>query len=694
MAEQSIKNSKLADAVWSRYSASLTRGHADFQKRAAKCEDFYIGGGRQWDLDVISQLELEERPWLESNLVFSLVNSVIGYQTQSRLDIAYKPKETGDQELADVLSKIGMHVLDANKFPWIESEVFADGMIQSRGYFDIRMDFDDNMKGNISITEKDPLDIIPDPDAKSYDPDEWADVMETRWMTMEDIEQNYGKRLARMVSKYHDVNESDFGTGEIGHPRNKFAGKDDAGLFAYTRDEVGVEHVKVIERQYWKTQLREFFVDENGDMEPVPTGMTEKAKLDYEEEYGLFRTRKTVKRVRWCTSTKDVILHDDWSPYDHFTIIPFFPYFRRGVTIGLVDNLISVQEMYNKILSQELHTVNSTANSGWLIEEESLVNKDIEDLENQPAKTGDVLEYKRGRAKPEKITPNQIPSGLQTFGDAARGLLSQISGVSEIFQSGGSGPETAGVAIQARVQQNAVQLAAPLDNMFRTRHMIAQRILELIQDFYTEERVFNVTMPNAETGEPESTELVINQEKMEGDVIQFMNDTTQGKYDVVISDIPDQVTFQNTQFAQAIEMRKFGIEIPDDVMVRLSSLSSKNEIAKRMSGQPSPEEAEMQERMQQAEVATKEAEAEERKAAAVDKRASALDKVMSAATAMNVDPAVGAAGQAMATGIGLDESGNQAPPPEELPPDDIGQQLTPEEQMMMMQQQQQRGGMI
>lgn len=692
MADQSIKNSKLADAVWSRYSASLSRGHADFQKRAAKCEDFYIGGGRQWDLDVIAQLELEERPWLESNLIFSLVNAVIGYQTQSRLDIAYKPRETGDQEISDVLSKIGMHVLDSNKFPWVESETFADGMIQSRGFFDIRMEFDDNMKGNISIINKDPLDIIPDPDAKSYNPDDWADVMETRWLTLEEIKETYGNRKASLVMRYQDTNESDFGVGEMGHTRNKFAGKDDAGIFAYTRDEVGVEHVRVVERQFWKAQLREFFVDENGDMELVPSDMNEKAKVDYEEQYGLFRTKKVVKRVRWVTTTKDVVLHDDWSPYDHFTIVPFFPYFRRGVTVGLVDNLISIQEMYNKILSQELHTVNSTANSGWLVEEESLANKDVSDLEDQPAKTGDVIEYKRGREKPEKIQPNQIPSGLQQFGDNARGLMSQISGVSEIFQNGGSGPETAGVAIQARVQQNAVQLAAPLDNMFRTRHMIAQRILELVQDFYTEERVFNVTMPNEETGEEEQHELVINREVVEGAVTEFMNDTTQGKYDVVISDIPDQVTFQNTQFSQAIEMRKFGIEIPDDIMVRLSSLSSKNEIAKRMAGQPSEEDQAMQQRAKEAEVALAEEEVNKTAAETVAKKAAALNDVMNAASAMSEDPSVGAAGQAMATGIGLDESGNQAPPEEELPPDDLGQQISPEEQMMMQQQQMAGGG--
>lgn len=691
---QSTSKAKLAEATWNRYSVALSRGHADFQLRATRCEDFYIGGGRQWDLDVIALLESEQRPWLESNLIFSVVNSVVGYQTQSRLDIAYKPKETGDQEIADVLSKIGMHILDDNKFPWLESEAFADGIIQSRGFFDVRMEFNSNMMGNVAIEVRDPLDIIPDPDAKSYDPDQWADVIETRWMTIEDIKENYGNRIGNQVSKHMpDKSDSDFGIGEEGATRNKFSGKDDAGIFAYTADESGVEHVRVLERQFWKMQLREFFVDSNGDMTPVPEDMGEPEKLDHEQNYELYRTKKVVKRVRWTTATKDIILHDDWSPYDHFTIIPFFPYFRRGVTIGLVDNLISIQEMYNKTLSQELHVINAVANSGWIIYEDSLLNKEIADVENEPAKNGEVFEIKKGHEPPAKIQPNQIPTGLSKFGDDARGLISQISGVSEIFQ-GQQSNEVSGAAIQSRVQQNAVQLAAPLDNMYRTRHMIAQRLLELVQDFYTEERVFNVTLPNEETGEEEPHELVINQAVVKDDVVQYLNDTTQGKYDVVISDVPDQVTFQNSQFAQAVEMRKFGVEIPDDIMVRLSSLSNKNEIAKRMQGSQDPEEAERQARAMEAEVRQKEEDVEKTAAETVSEKAKSLSDLVNAATSMAANPAVGAVAQAMATGIGLEPpEGNEALPEEPLPPDGLGQQMSPEEQMAM-QAQQQMGGAI
>jgi len=146
-----------------------------------------------------------------------------------------------------------------------------------------------------------------------------------------------------------------------------------------------------------------------------------------------------------------------------------------------------------------------------------------------------------------------------------------------------------GTAIQSRVQQAAVQLAAPIDNLFRTRNMVAEKILDLIQSFYTEERTLVITGQDAQ-GQEEQEEVVINKEGPEG----LINDVSVGKYDVVIADVPTQITFQNAQFSQAIEMRKFGVEIPDDEMVRMSTLSRKNEIARKIEQTPSEEQQRLQ----------------------------------------------------------------------------------------------------
>ena len=586
MAYNPIKERELAVLQWDRYQSGLTRGHQSFQTQAKVNENFYLGGGRQWLDEDKRILEEAGRPWLEENIIFSTVNTVLGYQTQSRMDIAFKPREVDDQDISDILSKLAMYLTDKNRYPWKESEIFADGLIQSRGYLDVKMDFNENAYGDISIEVLDPLDVMPDPDAKSYDPDDWADVIITSWMTFDDIRETYGLNKWRKLQASVE-NEPDFGLGSFEEERNKFGSINNYSSF-YT-DTSSVPHARLINRQYWKLQSREFYFNvATGDLYPVPDEISPREKKKHAKDNSFEIIKRTVKRIRWTVSTRDVVLFDEWSPYDHFTVIPYFPYFRRGITVGLVDNLIKTQEMLNKVYSQILHVVNTTANSGWKVEENSLVNMDVEDLEDNGSQTGLVIEYKRGQTSPEKIEPNQIPTGLKDLVTSGVDLIRLISGVSETFQ-GGKGPEVSGTAIQSRVHQAAVQLAAPIDNLFRTRNMVAERVLKLIQAFYTQERTFVITSLN-DRGQPQNEAIAINKETE--DSSHLINDVTIGRYDVVVADVPTQITFQNAQFSQAVELRKFGVMIPDDEMVLMSTLSRKSEIAKRLQNPPSPEQEE------------------------------------------------------------------------------------------------------
>ena len=578
MSIRKIKShTELARKQWDRYTSAVERGHQRYQTEAKKNEEFFLGAGRQWDEAAKQILDADGKPWLEENIIFSTVNTILGYQTQSRMDIAFKPRNDVDSKTAEVLTKLGMFVMDQNKLPWIESQVFADGIIQQRGYFDVRIDFDDNMFGDIKIDHLDPLDVIPDPDGKSYDPDNWQDVTVTKWIPIDDIKVLYGRNKWREVSRYAQ-DEPDFGSDGFGIERNKFATGNTYN--SYYKDTTGEEHVRVLDRQWYKLQNRDFFFDlTNGELTACPDDLTDREKKRVAKESEWEIINKLVKRVRWTVSTKDVILHDDWSPYDCFTIVPYFPYFRRGVTLGVVDNLIKTQEMINKVFSQTLHVVNTTANSGWKVEENSLTNMDVEELESNGSQTVLVLEYKTGRSAPEKIE-----------------LIRIISGVSETFQ-GAKGPEVSGTAIQSRVHQAAIQLAIPIDNLFRTRHMLAERILKLIQSFYTEERTILITDYTQQKPTPEA--VTVNEEGEDGVV---WNDVTQGKYDLVISDVPTQVKFQDAQFNQAVEMRKYGIQIPDDEIIKMSSLSRKNEIAERVSGQLSEEQQAQQDAQVQAQL--------------------------------------------------------------------------------------------
>lgn len=563
----------LAREVWERYEYGRDRGHRDYCARARRCERFYLGGGLQWDAADLAVLREQGRPAHEINLIAPAVNAVVGYQINNRMQIAYRPRGQGaDEQIADVLSKLAMQVADNNQFRWRETELFADGMIQQRGYYDIRMDFDDALTGEIRITTLDPLDVIPDPDAKDYSSDNWSDVLVTRWMTLDEIEALFGSGKRREIEALQPE-DADWGEEFFEEGRSKFGGTY-SGRYDTRWTTDAIRRVRVVERQAWRLSRQDVALYPTGDLRPLNKGDPPPA--------GAVVTKRQVRRVRWTVCTADVVLHDEWSPYPFFTVVPFFPYFRRGQTRGLVDLAISPQEALNKATSQYLHILNTTANSGWLVEENSLVNMEVAELEQQGAQTGLVVEYRLKSTPPAKIQANRIPEGIDRMIERATANIKETTGITDAFM-GLDSPDMSGVAIQSR--QHAAQnlIAMPLDNLARTRHIVADRILTLLQRFYRDERIIRITETDPYGGET-TAPLTINQPTPEG----ILNDLTLGEYDVVVTEQPLQITFENGQFQQALELRKAGVAVPDETIIRYSNLADKEEVAKAMTerGQP------------------------------------------------------------------------------------------------------------
>lgn len=574
-----------AQANWDRYRYAIDRGHLDYIKRAAICERFYLGGGLQWEDDDRAKLEEEGRPALEANEIMPAINSALGYQIHNRMDIAFRPRKQSSQVAADIRSKLAMQIADNNKLHWLETGIFADGMIEQRGYIDIRMSYDTNVLGELTFTDFDPRDVIPDPDSKSYDPMKWADVTIPRWLSLDEIEALYGREKRDAVEQLHgNEGEEDFGdgvddSGDDGE-RNKFGDKN-TGLgtsyYSYIRNEAGITRYRVLDRQRFVYEMSNVIITPYGDVHLVTD--RNQAEIEREIANGAVHSKRMMKRVRWVVTTRYVTLLDEISPYDRFTIVPFFPYFRRGKTRGMVDNAIDPQRIINKGLSQFVHILNSAANSGWEVEQGSLTNMTTEDLEDRGAENGIVIEYAKGATKPEKIQPAQVPNGVDRLIERALFTLKEVT-VPDAMR-GTQGAEVSGVAIQSRQSASQQQLAVPLDSLARTRAMVAGWIDYAIKNFYDSPRIVRITETDPETGKEIHEFIEINQPDGVGG---YRNDMSMGEYDIVITEQPMQVTFENSQFTQALEMRKSGVAIPDTAIVQASNLSRKTDIVKQMEG--------------------------------------------------------------------------------------------------------------
>lgn len=607
-------DASIASEQWYRYRWMVERGHYQFLEKAYRCDEFFAG--QQWSQTDLNALQLARRPAMTINKIISTVGTIMGEQIYNRSEVLFRPKNGSPEPIAEALTKVWMQISQNNQLPWVRSDVFADGIIRSRGFYDVRLEFADAMKGEVSIRQLNSKNVIIDPDGEEYDPDFWNDVIITKWMTPDDIAILYNEEDARY---FRTVSESAFpyAYDSIERVRDRFAGPHLTNSYYGVQDSTFVRrNIRVLERQYRKLDQQKHFVDiETGDMRPVPDAWDRDriAALLEKAQGKISVIKKQVKRIRWTVTADHMVLHDDWSPYKHFTVVPYFPHFRYGKTIGIVENLLGPQEILNKVSSQELHIVNTTANSGWKVRAGALRNMSIEELEQNGAQTGLVLELDDIN-NAEKIQPNQTPTGLDRISYKAEEHIKTISNVSDSMQ-GFDREDVAAKAIAYKQQRGSVNMTKVLDNLERTDYLLARNVLDLIQAYYTEERVLNITHDDL-LREPE--QLTVNQpDPVTGEIL---NDLTLGEYSITITSQPYRATMEDSQFEQARALREIGVQIPDSVLIEASRLQRKADIVKQMQGdQESPEakaQAELQMRAQAAEVANLEAEAAKKQASA------------------------------------------------------------------------------
>jgi hypothetical protein len=583
----------LTSQQWYRYAWIRDQGHTQYCEKHDKCEKFFAGD--QWSKADKAALNAIRRPALTINKIISTMSTVMGEQIYNRSEISFRARNGANPKTADVLTKVFKYISDRNQLDWKRSDMFADGIIGSRGYLDVRMSFNESLEGDVVIENVNPKNVLVDPDADQYDPDTWNEVLVTKWLTVDEIALLYSARDAELL-KGKGESAFPYGYDSIDTFRDRFAGEHAwiGSMYGFEGEANVNRCIRVIERQYKKLDRQLHFVyPKTGEARPVPANWDEERVKWLAREFDLKVIKKMAPRIRWTITADNVVLHDEWSPYKHFTIVPYFPYFRRGKTIGLVENLIDPQELLNKAESQNLHIINTTANSGWKVKAGSLTNMSIEELEERGAETGLVMEINGDPDKDAvKITPNSVPTGHDRLAYKAEEHIKGISNVNDSM-AGQDREDVSGKLSQEKKKSGFTNLVKPLDSLVRSDFILARNTLDLVQEFMSTERILTITKDSV-TGETE--DFVINE--MDIATGEIKNDLTIGEYTLVVTSVPQRETLEDSEFDQLVAMRKdLGVKIPDHVIVNASRLRNKNEVIKSMQGDADSPEGQMRKKL-------------------------------------------------------------------------------------------------
>ena len=329
---------------------------------------------------------------------------------------------------------------------------------------------------------------------------------------------------------------------------------------------------------------RQFFVDlETGDRSAIPDHFTPdriQRIIQFAQAKGdpVVVEQRRARRLRWTHMVGDIVVYDQWSPYETYTLTPFFPYFRRGMTIGMIDDLLDPQDEINRRRSARLNIVGRSSNSGWIIEEKTMSTQAKAKHERDSSAPGYTLYYdsKGGKYQPPSLINNQVtPIAMQQLEEESEGDLKEISGINP-DALGQVDKVQSGRAIEAKQRQTVVGLEGYLSNWRRSKTMLGRKDLNLVQRHYTEQRIIRVVGEGRD-----AVEMVINQRSAMG----IINNVSLGKYQVSVDEAPLSATFLDAQFEELMRMKELLMPIPDDFLIDASSIGRKEELKARMGDQ-------------------------------------------------------------------------------------------------------------
>lgn len=531
--------------------------------------------GEQWTEAEKAVLRAMRRTALTLNGIAPLYRLIMGYQSANRTDVTFLPTSDSQssENVADVLNNLFKTEANRCDLNYTDTDVFADGLSTGRGFWDITLDFSDNELGEQKIQAKDPFSIFIDPDTQHYDlsnNDQGAGyIQESVWTNLDNVNEKYGSEAALAVQNimsptYQSSVLSYLADSHIS-PKTFFGGYADDKNYGSWSDvfyndfiDQQAKQIRLLDSQYKMTVIAPCFVDlETGDKVEIPeTWLKDQNIIDKVMQHAaqlnnpLAIINRPVKKVRRTVTCGDILVYDKWSIYKDYTTIGYFPYFRRGTTRGIIEDLIDPQREKNKKRSVLTDILNRNANSGWIYEESSMDAEQEQNLRDYGSAPGINVKWKRKSpesTEPKRIEPGNFPQGLDRLETLASTDLHDISGINE-SALGQLDTVQSGRAIEARQRQAVLSIQMYSDNFSRSKKLQGGICLSLYQNFYTEPRIYRVM------GEDSSlTQLAINQQQTLGDnAVKRLNDITVGKYSVTVDSVPISATFKQAQFEETM----------------------------------------------------------------------------------------------------------------------------------------------
>lgn len=538
----------------------------NFFKNAVR--DFQFIEGNQWTAEEIKELESRGQAPIVENEMKPILDRIIGQYKRQKTRIGVRGRNLGeDEDKSEILTDLMLHAQQNSDYEFEEGDMFNDGNSCGFGVFKVKIGFDEIIDAELQMEAIDTLSVYPDPNSRAYDWNKDAEFVSwAKWVDIEEAKRLYPskKKSLQAIINLDPVNN---------------------GVSSFKRDtyfDDKTQRVRLVEQEYKTREMRKRVILSNGEKKDVTSWKESRIKSFLDANDGSSLISQVEFKIKVGVFSSDILLEHKDSPYRHnrFTLVPYFIYRKKdGEPLSMMRHLIDPQSEIDKRRSKALHLLSTNQ---IVFEQGSIKDKD--ELGREMAKPDGQIEYKKGKEPPQIIKNVEVAGTQINLLAESKQAITRISGVGEDSLNRPTEIRS-GIGLQRKqAQTDIILLGNIFDNLRRTRKMIGKLMYENIKQYYTEEKVFQVT---DDLGKSRSFILT----KKDIDIIK------EGTYDIIIEEMPDTTTIQDEQFNKINDMLR-SINLPPNysmallpVLLEVSQLRNKDAIKEAIKGlsQPPPE---------------------------------------------------------------------------------------------------------
>ena len=582
---------------------------AENRMQMAVDHDYYDGD--QWDFADAAELEERGQAPLVFNEVAPMVDWLIGTERRARVDWKVLPRTEDDVEMADVKTKVLKYVTDLNRSQFNRSRAFEDAVKVGIGWVDSGVR-NDPTKDVIYDKYEDWRNVIHDSFSLEPDLSDARYIFRSRWTDEDVARAMYPERadILQRASMHDDQYSATQWTEDEFYYQGEAKGShtsDTTGKFLSSgRGNLGGEprkRIRLIEAQFrMPVSVR---VVSSGPFKGSFVEDWDKALNSAVMAFGGSIIDCVVMRMHVAVMTEERLLALGPMPMRHnaFTLTPIWCY-RRGrdrMPYGVVRRVRDLQMDLNKRASKALFTLSTNQ----IIAEKGAVD-DINETRDEANMPDGVILYKDGK-KLEIHRDSELAAGQVQMMSLDAQAIQKNAGISN-ENLGRQTNASSGEAIKARQMQGSVVTTQPFDNLRFAVQVQGEKLLSLVEQWYTEEKVIRLT------GHRGALEWVkVNQPEQQPDgSVRYLNDITASLADFVVSEQDYSGTLRQVMFDALNQMAG---RMPPEAAMRLltiameySDLPNNDAIAdelRKLTGERDPnkpltpeEQQQMQEQMQ------------------------------------------------------------------------------------------------